>query len=221
MTTASVGRRYQVVIPLKERQQLNIQPNSKVEIVLEGDRLVLYPISAGHFRGIGRKNIRRHRRNRLCPQAPRRVGPASMKPINVLAGHRGVVLDTMFFIYLFEDHPEYADLCENILSRIESGLFTAAVTPITGAELLVKPVQKGDFRIADRYRLAFSAIPNVTAIDITPETGFLAGSLRARYGLPLPDMFQAAAALQQPAKTLLTNDRRLEKNPGNRGNATG
>ena len=35
----------------------------------------------------------------------------------------------------------------------------------------------------------------------------MAGSLKAKYGLPLPDMFQVAAALAQPANAIITNDR--------------
>jgi AbrB family looped-hinge helix DNA binding protein len=54
MTIATVGKRYQVVIPLKERNKLNIKPNSKVEVTIKGDKLVIYPISPSSFRGIGR-----------------------------------------------------------------------------------------------------------------------------------------------------------------------
>ena len=54
MTVATVGKRYQVVIPLKERNKLNIRPNSKVEVTAEGDKLVIYPISPASYRGIGR-----------------------------------------------------------------------------------------------------------------------------------------------------------------------
>jgi AbrB family looped-hinge helix DNA binding protein len=54
MTIATVGKRYQVVIPLKEREKLNLKPNSKVEVTIEGDKLVIYPISLALFRGIGR-----------------------------------------------------------------------------------------------------------------------------------------------------------------------
>jgi predicted nucleic acid-binding protein len=39
----------------------------------------------------------------------------------------------------------------------------------------------------------------------------MAGSLSAKYGLPLSDMFQAAAALAQPAKTIITNDRDIQR----------
>jgi AbrB family looped-hinge helix DNA binding protein len=53
MTIATVGKRYQVVIPLMERKKLHIKPNSKVEVTTEGDKLVIYPISPENFRGIG------------------------------------------------------------------------------------------------------------------------------------------------------------------------
>ena len=55
MSQATVGKRYQVVIPQKERQKLNIKPNTKVDVVVEGDRLIVYPVSPSHMRGIGRK----------------------------------------------------------------------------------------------------------------------------------------------------------------------
>ena len=55
MTKATVGKRYQVVIPQKERQKLNIKPNSKVEIEVEGERLIIYPLSTSRLRGIGVK----------------------------------------------------------------------------------------------------------------------------------------------------------------------
>ena len=54
MTIATIGKRYQVVIPLKERKKLNIKPNSKVEVIADNDKLVIYPISPASFRGIGR-----------------------------------------------------------------------------------------------------------------------------------------------------------------------
>jgi AbrB family looped-hinge helix DNA binding protein len=54
MSRATVGKRYQVVIPLKEREKLEIRPNTKVEVVAEGDRLIIYPLSPSRLKGIGR-----------------------------------------------------------------------------------------------------------------------------------------------------------------------
>ena len=37
-----------------------------------------------------------------------------------LDGRRGVVIDTMVFIYLFEDHPAFGDICENLFNQINA-----------------------------------------------------------------------------------------------------
>jgi AbrB family looped-hinge helix DNA binding protein len=54
MTTATVGKRFQVVIPREERRSMGIQPHDKVNVVLEGNHLAIYPVSAVRLRGIGR-----------------------------------------------------------------------------------------------------------------------------------------------------------------------
>ena len=53
MTTATVGARYQVVIPRKERNRMGLKPHSKVSVESRGDCLVIYPVRADAFRGIG------------------------------------------------------------------------------------------------------------------------------------------------------------------------
>ena len=55
MTQATIGKRYQVVIPLKERNKLELKPNIKVDVVAEGDRLIIYPLLPSKLKGIGRK----------------------------------------------------------------------------------------------------------------------------------------------------------------------
>ena len=134
-----------------------------------------------------------------------------MTPAEHLAGRQGVVIDTMVFIYLFENHPGYADLCEDLLNQIKAGVYSGVVTPITAAELLVKPLKQSQLSIADRYRSTIQNIPNVSMSPFDIETGFMAGALRAQYGLSLPDMFQAATALYYPARALITNDRNLRR----------
>lgn len=84
-----------------------------------------------------------------------------------LDGMQGVVIDTMVLTYLFEAHPHYADLCEHIIGRIGEGFFAGVVTPITAAEILVKPLKQKHPSIADRYRRAIRNLPNVTMTDIT------------------------------------------------------
>ena len=131
--------------------------------------------------------------------------PASLKP------HHAVVLDTNLLIYLFEDHPEFGAAAEFLFDQIAGGAFRGLVTPITLAQLVVKPLQNQRTDIADAYRSALQHMIGVELIAIDPETGVLAGALRAQYGLPLPDMMQAAAALRYADPVLVTQDARLRQ----------
>jgi predicted nucleic acid-binding protein len=134
-----------------------------------------------------------------------------VKALEKLRGRPGVLLDTMVFIYLFEDVPAYAPVCENLLSRMTTGWFGGIATPITLAELIVKPLQQGRGDVADRYRNAVSGLRNLAIEPLGPDAGYIAGALRAKYRLPLPDLLQCAAALGHPRPAVVTNDRELRK----------
>lgn len=128
-----------------------------------------------------------------------------------LRGRRGVVLDTMLWIYLFEDHPKYSDACSRLVQEAESGTFSGVITPVTAAEILVKPLQQRRSNIAERYRMALGNLVNISLSPVDGEVGFMAGALRAKYGLPLPDVLQAAMAMRHTPSTLITNDKALKK----------
>lgn len=55
MTQATVGERFQVVIPRQERERLGLKAHSQVWIEARGDHLVLRPVRPGDHRGIGRE----------------------------------------------------------------------------------------------------------------------------------------------------------------------
>lgn len=134
----------------------------------------------------------------------------SVKPPAVLRGVRSVVFDTMVLIYLLEDHPVYAPLCEKLFEWAEAGEFAGAVSPVTMAELIVKPLKAGRTDLADRYQTALRNLPNVTLCGFSWQTGAMAGALRAKYGLALPDLFQVACAMENGG-TLITNDKALKR----------
>ena len=54
MTEATIGARYQVVIPKNERRRLRLKPGAKVEVQAEKDRIVIYPAATKSWRGIGK-----------------------------------------------------------------------------------------------------------------------------------------------------------------------
>ncbi len=53
MTTATVGSRFQMVIPKEERQRLGIQPMSQVNVEARKDCIVLFPATSRGLRGLG------------------------------------------------------------------------------------------------------------------------------------------------------------------------
>lgn len=53
MTTATLGGRYQVVIPKRERTLLDLAPHTKVNVEIEDDHLVVRPLTSRTSRGIG------------------------------------------------------------------------------------------------------------------------------------------------------------------------
>lgn len=54
MTEATIGARYQVVIPKNDRRRLKLKPGTKVEVQAESDRIVIYPTATKSWRGIGK-----------------------------------------------------------------------------------------------------------------------------------------------------------------------
>lgn len=54
MTQATIGSRYQVVIPRRERERLGLKPHSKVEVQVRGDDIVMHPVGGSGWRGIGK-----------------------------------------------------------------------------------------------------------------------------------------------------------------------
>lgn len=133
-----------------------------------------------------------------------------MKIPALLKGVRGVVFDTMVLIYLLEDHPVYAPVCEKLLEWTEAGAFTGAVSPVTMAEIIVKPLRAGRTDLADRYQTALRNLPHVTLCPFSWQTGVMAGALRAKYQLALPDLFQVACAMENGG-VLITNDKALKR----------
>jgi predicted nucleic acid-binding protein len=134
-----------------------------------------------------------------------------MKLHKALRGRPGVVIDTMVWIYLFEDRAPFADHADYMIDGMQKGMFHGVVTPVTLGELIVKPLKNGREDIADRYRQAFTLIENMTIGVIDEETGWMAGSLQAKYNIALPDMIQAAAALRYDRPAMITHDKRLKK----------
>ena len=54
MSTATIGARYQVVIPKRERERLGLRPHAKVIVGVSDGAVVIRPLPDGGWRGVGR-----------------------------------------------------------------------------------------------------------------------------------------------------------------------
>lgn len=52
MTTATIGARFQVVIPAKERKRLSLKAHQKVIVEERDNEIVIRPLGGHSFRGI-------------------------------------------------------------------------------------------------------------------------------------------------------------------------
>lgn len=117
-----------------------------------------------------------------------------------------VGLDTMIFIYAFEEHPGYLPLLKHFFSVLEKGEIEAVTSTITITECLVQPYRKKDFALAARYMVLFRNFPHLSIIPTTDDIAERAAFLRAHYNLKTPDAIQVATALISGCRAFLTND---------------
>lgn len=115
-----------------------------------------------------------------------------------------MLVDTAPWIYLLEDHPEFAPRFVGLFEAAERGQVQLALTTVTLAEVLTGPFKSGQAALAKRYETALSRYQLVT---LSPSVASLAAQLRVQYRLKLPDAVQLASALDIGAAALVTHDR--------------
>ena len=122
---------------------------------------------------------------------------------------RPVALDTMIFIYAFEEHPIYQTILRSFFRALEKGEMTAVTSTLTITECLVQPYRKKDFALSAQYLVLFRNFPNLSIIPLTDDIAERAAFLRAQYNLRTPDAVQLATALVSNCHAFLTNDDRF------------
>lgn len=121
-----------------------------------------------------------------------------------LAEGSTVLVDTAPWIYLLEDHPEFAPRFLGLFEAAQRGQLHIAITPITVAEVLTGPFKAGQTALAKRYE---RVLGQCRLVKLTVPVASLAAQLRVQYGLRLPDALQLAGAIDSGAAALVTHDR--------------
>jgi len=115
-----------------------------------------------------------------------------------------VMVDTAPFIYVLENHPQFADQFVGLFEAAAAGDLTLALSTITLAEVLTGPFKAGQAALAKRYEKALS---QYTVIPVSTPIAVLAAQLRVQYRLKLPDAIQLATGLEIGAAAFVTHDR--------------
>lgn len=115
-----------------------------------------------------------------------------------------VLVDTAPWIYLLEDHAEFAPRFVGLFEAAERGQIQLALSTVTLAEVLTGPFKAGQTALAKRYETALGAYQ---VVPLAAAVASLAAQLRVQYRLKLPDAVQLGSALQIGASALVTHDR--------------
>lgn len=122
-----------------------------------------------------------------------------------------VGLDTMVFIYHFEENQAYSPLTFSIFESLEKGNFNGITSILTLLEILVKPKKENNLLLTERYKLLFETFPNLQVKEINENIADIASTLRANYNINTPDAIQIATSLETQADIFITNDTSLKK----------
>ena len=120
-------------------------------------------------------------------------------------------LDTMVFIYHFEENRVYSPLTFSIFESLEKGNFNGITSILTLLEILVKPKRENNLILTERYKILFETFPNLQVKTLDENIADIASSLRANYNINTPDAIQVATSLEAKADIFITNDKTLKK----------
>jgi predicted nucleic acid-binding protein len=130
---------------------------------------------------------------------------------SVLAGHTTIGIDTNPVIYLFEHHPRYFSLIEELFTYLKTPGVQGITSVVTLIETCVQPQREGRMDLVEVYERTLVNSQQVHMVDVDVALARRAIRLRAQYGFRVPDALQLSAALERGATLFITNDRRLRK----------
>jgi predicted nucleic acid-binding protein len=123
-----------------------------------------------------------------------------------------VFIDTAPVIYYVEAHQQFGPLAKEVVDAFQSENLTAFTSVVTLVEVLPKPIEAGDEKLAKKFADFLRHGKNLTLMEISADIAGLAGKLRGSYSfLKTMDAVQIAAAIVSGSDAFLTNDEKLKQ----------
>jgi predicted nucleic acid-binding protein len=92
-----------------------------------------------------------------------------------------VFIDTPPIIYYIEAHPQFGPLAREIVNAFQSGKIVAFSSVITLTEVLPKPIEIKDERLARKFTEFLRYGKNLSLVEVSTDIAERAGRLRGRY----------------------------------------
>jgi predicted nucleic acid-binding protein len=123
-----------------------------------------------------------------------------------------IFIDTAPIIYYIEAHPQFGPLAREVINTFQSWKVTAFSSVITLAEVLPKPIQVKNERLARKFLEFFKYGKNFSVVEISMAIAERAGRLRGHYpDIKALDAIQISAAIDVSADAFVTNDQKLKQ----------
>lgn len=123
---------------------------------------------------------------------------------------RSVLIDTNVVVYLTENVATYGPLADFVFRSLEEGRFTAVLSAVTIAEVMMGPLRSGRPDLARRVERYLLAFPNTTCQAVDSRVlAALGADSRVRWErLRAVDALILASGLAAGADLVLSNDQR-------------
>ncbi|NSW89138.1 MAG: PIN domain-containing protein [Firmicutes bacterium] len=105
-----------------------------------------------------------------------------------------IMIDTNVVIYFLEGNEVFGDLSKEVFSIVEKGEVEGAISVVTVAEILVKPMKLRNNLLIDKITSFLNTFPNLDLIDIDKSIAIEAANIRSKTGLKMPDALIISSA---------------------------
>jgi len=130
----------------------------------------------------------------------------------LLKGDR-IYVDTNIWIYALEGFSDYKNSLIALSEAVAAGKLALVTSELSLAEVLVKPIKKGDTLGQEVYKKAIETTDVLTVVPVDRSILIRAAEIRSKTKLKLPDAIHAASALSAGCTTFLTNDKQFRTVP--------
>lgn len=123
-----------------------------------------------------------------------------------------VALDSMIFIYLFEEDERFSTKVKPLFMAIEKGNLKGVTSIVSPLEVLSAPKLEQEHDRQTAFIRFFQKTPNLTVYPLSWKVMENAAGLRRKNpSLKAPDSIQLATARETNTPIYITNDQKLEK----------